>query len=316
MIKLDDATLDRLNELYEAGLARMPDAIHWYDDTLANIQGLMAVHDGARLEDNPARTFLFVDLLASTSPRCSIIRNTFLASQVLHFINEAILCDIRMKFQAHLDNICRSLLGLPLSGQKVLSFQANLLGDMNAVTVDTWMMKAFGMDHDNPSPSEYDAIARATRKFARQKGIEPSQMQAAVWVGIKALDGDPSDTPEPFERTLARFKQREDAQGLIDFTGAEGKFLSTEDALSKQGREVAANPGFRSPLIVGPRLREICRVEAGLGENLVDLICAQGKGDMMEAILFCRENIGGWLRGRGDPVSELEFHLNLVRGAA
>lgn len=312
-MKLDEGMLARIDDIYQAGLKRMPDAGDWYADTFSNIQGLMAVYDSrGRGEADEQRTILFIDLLAATSPRTPIIRNTFLASQLLHYIHDGIICKIKMAFEAHLNNVCRAILGLPLSGQKVLSFQANLLGDKNAVTVDVWMMKVFAMDHDAPTTAEYDDIARATRKLAKQYGVSPAAMQATLWVGIKALEGDPSDTPEPFEKTLARFKAHEDAQGMIDFTGAESKFKAAEAAAASGARAEAANPGFSSPRVIGPRLKELCRAEAGITDEIVDILCEQPPELVMEGILFIREKIGSWQRGKGNPLATLQAYLEEI----
>ncbi len=231
-------------------------------------------------------------------------------SQIFAFINDALLCKMKNKFEAHLNNICRALLGLPLSGQKVLSFQANLLGDKNAVTVDTWMMRVFGKESDAPSAKEYEEIAEATRRVAKKYNVTPSHMQAALWVGIKAMEGDPSDTPEPFEKTLARFKAHQDDQGQIDFNKAEEKYEQTENQLAK-GQEASnpPEPSFKSPTVYGPRLKEIAEVEGGYPGELVDVICAQPKGLLMAAILFCRKNVDRWADGKGDPVAELEADL-------
>ncbi len=309
-LRLDDAMMKRIDHLYESGNKRLKGAADWYEHTFFNIQNLMESYDDSG-EDSDQLTYLFIDLLAATSPRCNIVRNTFLTSQIFAFINDGLLCKIKNKFEAHLNNICRALLGLPLSGQKVESFQANLLGDKNAVTVDTWMLKVFQYDHDNPSAKEYEDISAATHKVAKKYGVTPSQMQAALWVGVKAMEGDPSDTPEPFENTLARFKAHQDDQGQIDFAKSEDKYESIANSLAK--KQEASNPpepAFSSPTIYGPRLREIAIAEADLPGEYVDLMCEQPKGLLMAAILFTRENIEKWSDGKGDPVEELQAMID------
>ncbi len=308
-IRLDATTMERIDHLYKSGIKRLPHAGDWYEDTFYNIQNIMHVYDDSG-EDSDALTYLFIDLLAATSPRCNIVRNTFLTSQIFGFINEGLLCKITNKFEAHLNNICRALLGLPLSGQKVESFQANLLGDKNAVTVDTWIMKVFNKDHDAPSAKEYEEIEKATRRIAKEYNVTPAHMQAALWVGIKAVEGDPNDTPEPFENTLARFKAHQDDQGQIDFAHAESKYEQIENKLaSTQEASNPPEPRFSSPTVYGPRLREIAIKEGGYPGALTDLICDAPAGLMMAAILFCRKNVDRWQDGQGDPVKELATDL-------
>ncbi len=312
-VKLDAEMLDRIDHLYNAGLKRLKGAEDWYQDTFSNIQNIMSVYDDSG-ENSDELAYLFIDLLAATSPQTNIVRNTFLTSQIFGFINDAILCKIPMKFEAHLNNVCRALLGLPLSGQKVTAFQANLLGDENAVTVDVWMMRAFNRDSDAPSAKEYEDISMATRKVAKQYGVAPSQMQAALWVGIKAVEGDPNDTPEPFENTLARFKVHQEAQGQIDFAHAEEKFKNEEAKLAEQRTEQSnpPEPRYSSPRVIGDRMREIAIKEGGVKGELIDLICEQPEGLLMASILFCRGNMEKWSGGRGNPVIELESYLEWI----
>lgn len=309
--RLDAAMMDRVDRYFKAGVKRLPDAGSWYENTVFNIQNIFHQYDDS-IEDSDQLAYLFIDLLAATSPRCSIIRNTFLTTQIFSFINDAILCKIKMQFEAHINNVCRALLGFDLSGQKVTSFQANLLGDTNAVTIDTWMMRVFGKSHDNPSAKEYEELAGLTRKVAKKYGVTPSAMQAALWVGIKALDGDPTDTPEPFEDTLARFKARQDQQGALDFAPHEDKFKSDEAKLAKGQEKSNPEPRYSSPLVIGPRLREIAVREGGYPGELVDIICEQPSGFMMTAILFCRQNVERWTGNKGDPIDELEIALEVV----
>lgn len=305
-VVLDKKMMDRIDKFYQAGIKRLPNAAGWYDETLANVQNIMEVNDESG-EDSDQLAFLFIDLLAATSPQTNIVRNTFLTTQIFSFITDGIMCKIPMKFEAHLNNVCRALLGLPLSGQKVSVFRANLLGDENAVTVDVWMTRVFNRSSDAPSAEEYKDISNATRKVAKKYGISPAQMQAALWVGIKALEGDPSDTPEPFENTLARFKSYQDAQGQFDFVTAEEKFRDAEESLDKKyGSKVRSNPGegFKSKRTIGDRMREICEKEANLPGEIVDLVCGQPRGLMMAAVIAVRENIERWMDNGGDGAAE------------
>lgn len=313
-VRLDAAMMERIDKYYRSGVKRLPDAENWYADTFFNLQNILTVYDDEgrpERNDSDQRAYLFIDLLAATSPQTNIRRNTFLTTQIFQFITDGVLCKIRMDFEAHLNNVCRALLNLSLSGQKVSAFRANLLGDSEAVTIDTWMMRVFDKDHINPTAAEYDDLSRATRKVARDYGVSPSQMQAALWVGIKALEGDDSDTPEPFEKTLERFKAHQDAQGSFNFQASESKFQSDEQKIASANRSIAANPpeSFRSQRIIGPRMREVCEKEAHVTGALVDAVCDTPPELLMDAILFVRKNITRWERGRGRPVFELEEHL-------
>lgn len=136
----------------------------------------------------------------------------------------------------HEMNCARVALGVPLSGPKVTAFYKNLTMNPDAdegVTVDTWMLRAFGLrpmssidDYtDNikeatgnaPSRFEYEAIELATQQIAMKFGVKPRQAQAAIWVGVKAIHGDPKDISDPFEVELFRQMEQAARQQVFDF---------------------------------------------------------------------------------------------------
>jgi hypothetical protein len=71
-----------------------------------------------------------------------------------------------------------------LGGQKVRSFYANIMGDVDAVTVDVWAARAaLGEFATDRIPTrQYEAIADAYRLAADARGVTPMVMQATVWV--------------------------------------------------------------------------------------------------------------------------------------
>jgi hypothetical protein len=76
------------------------------------------------------------------------------------------------------------------SGFKVRNFAANLKGDENAVTIDVWGCRSFGVDYLGPnSPAKsdhvYQLMAGRYRRLAKQFGVSPAGFQAAVWYGIR-----------------------------------------------------------------------------------------------------------------------------------
>ncbi len=145
-------------------------------------------------------------------------------------------CCFLGEMQNHEMNCARVALGVPLSGPKVTAFYNNLTlsGDSDeGVTVDTWMLRAFGLrpmskaeDYTDspaeasgnaPSRWEYEAIQAATQQLALKHGLKPRQMQAAVWVGVKAIHGDPSDISDPFEVELFRQMEKQARQQVFEF---------------------------------------------------------------------------------------------------
>ncbi len=83
--------------------------------------------------------------------------------------------------------------GTPWEGRKTNSFYVNLMREIEPtlsqpVTVDLWMLRAFGYKTDNPTDQQYTFIENEVNKLADELGWEPQQVQAAIWVKAKADD--------------------------------------------------------------------------------------------------------------------------------
>jgi hypothetical protein len=186
------------------------EGLDWYEHTFFRIAALLGSEDNA---------VFFCRLLAATSPRCAIVENVRRALRIYDAVRRK--KRFRVNFPGHQKNVQRVLKGEPLSGPKVQAFEKNLLpeqygGDPTVVTVDIWMMRAFNRPSDAPNMAEYRGITKIVRGLAMEEKVEARQYQAAVWVGIKKLEGDPSDTSEPFEVALEREMDRPPERGLFD----------------------------------------------------------------------------------------------------
>ena len=83
--------------------------------------------------------------------------------------------------------------GKDFGGIKTNSFLDNLLVQLeeyqravDPVTVDLWMMRAFGFDKDVPTDLEYKQIRDAVQKIATRLGWKPHQVQASIWTSVQA----------------------------------------------------------------------------------------------------------------------------------
>src|ERR1035437_7722623 len=75
-----------------------------------------------------------------------------------------------------------------VSGPKVSSFYANLLGDFSRVTVDSWMARAAGLPESSMNllkGRRYAHLQESYQKCALRTGYTPAQFQAIVWVTIR-----------------------------------------------------------------------------------------------------------------------------------
>jgi hypothetical protein len=79
------------------------------------------------------------------------------------------------------------------SGEKTGNFFNNLLIEIDedvrqsqGATIDLWMMRAGQYPNDAPNRSQYAFMEVETNRLAQDLGWEPHQVQAAIWVALKA----------------------------------------------------------------------------------------------------------------------------------
>lgn len=133
-------------------------------------------------------------IIAATSINSTLKCNVRLARKAFYQISNSL--EIRgylPNIKTQLDRIAR---GQPLSGRKITNYVEAITGNPNAVVVDVWILRAFGLaatknvptrQNYAPSPtsSQYDSVEKAIRLWAREIGIEPRQLQAALWAGVR-----------------------------------------------------------------------------------------------------------------------------------
>lgn len=155
-------------------------ALTWYQDATRLIQQLYGEH-----------WRLFVDILAATSPRQSVKRNwRQTAAIVAAYIDREnrpkrfgdLLAGI---MSSHTNNVIRALQGRPLSGPKVSRFAENLKGNLDAVTIDVWICKAYGIEHKQLTPILYRRLEKRIQRDAKRTNAAPAAYQAVLWYAIR-----------------------------------------------------------------------------------------------------------------------------------
>lgn len=81
--------------------------------------------------------------------------------------------------------------GKDWEGRKTNNFYNNVMRSIDptiaqGVTTDLWMMRAFGYRGDAPTDAQYTFVEEETKRLADELGWEPQQVQAAIWVAMKA----------------------------------------------------------------------------------------------------------------------------------
>jgi hypothetical protein len=69
------------------------------------------------------------------------------------------------------------------TGHKTHNFAWNLLGDYDAVTIDSHMIRAAGLEQDSVSSGlMYEELSQAVRRLAKRHGLRNAEMQALIWI--------------------------------------------------------------------------------------------------------------------------------------
>lgn len=186
----------RITRQYRASTAdHLAAGLGWYAECLRVCRAIARTY-GVSVE-------LVVGVLAAKSPRCRFSTNVVFAERI---VAAAVRGDTecpRSGLRETSGQAWRIAQGeAPLSvlrGQKVRAFYANILGDVDAVTVDVWAHAvALGAWKTDPrtgqrvpagdgrmTPRQYRAIADAYRRAARILGVTPRECQAACWVAAR-----------------------------------------------------------------------------------------------------------------------------------
>lgn len=163
----------RLVRLAENGI----DGSDWYDSAQAQIETVCGFASW-----NVVR---FTQCLAITSPRCSVLRNIRRTFQYMqhgkHFSDT--IRSIRRSVE-HWEET-GELSTRKDRGQKVKNFCSALLGDRDAITLDTWMSEALWIEQSAFSrKSDRELCFSLVRRTAKRVGLYPRDCQAAIWCGV------------------------------------------------------------------------------------------------------------------------------------
>lgn len=72
-----------------------------------------------------------------------------------------------------------------LKGLKTNAFARAIAGDVDAVVIDVWMMRAANMPTDSPTKGMYRELSEAVSIIAAEFGITPRTAQALIWIIVR-----------------------------------------------------------------------------------------------------------------------------------
>jgi|ERR1051326_4972395 hypothetical protein len=147
----------------------------WYWDATDKIDTML------HKADDPVNYREAARMAAILSPRCRWDRNLKALEQVLNGEKVTIPGILHRSIKLA-ESVKEGRWGL--SGPKVTQFYKALIGDEDAVPVDSWMSKAFG-GNGAPRAKEHKSIQAGIRRAALELDISPRTLQATVWVVVR-----------------------------------------------------------------------------------------------------------------------------------
>ena len=112
---------------------------------------------------------LFIDILAITSPRTTVKRNTINTIKTYNQIinNKPLTVSYGITHKTTKKNIDLMLTDNMFSGQKINAFSNALkLKDKDNVVIDIWMLKAFNLKRKSPTPNDTVHITNIIEEIA------------------------------------------------------------------------------------------------------------------------------------------------------
>jgi proteasome lid subunit RPN8/RPN11 len=183
-------TNQELQSIAELGAAGR----HWYDDYRAFMRSMGVT---------PEQDFLLSGVLAATSPNKSVAENVRLAMNILTAWNRAgqpkgrdeilnilkgvqptvAISDRNNTVAVLQSQDFQSAIGaMSDQSRKVKPFYRALMGDKNAVVIDTHIARLFGLRQSKVAkPNANRALTASVTNIARRLGWTPAETQAAMW---------------------------------------------------------------------------------------------------------------------------------------
>lgn len=149
----------------------------WYDDARDYIWSVCEREDWDMDE--------FINIMAITSPRVSVVRNWQGTVEYMH--SGTLPWGFIKSTRAALDHYKKTH---EIRGPKTSAFARALHGDTTALVLDTWMAKALGVPHTQvTNKANMTEALRMVEQVAKRYGWSVRDTQAAIWYGVCRAHG-------------------------------------------------------------------------------------------------------------------------------
>lgn len=135
----------------------------------------------------------FVALLAIYSPQTKVDANSTFALRAWAQYKNGQPISVKTSSQDRKATEAMQDVDAFWKGEKTGNFFFNLLREIDpstagkqGATIDMWMMRAGQYENDAPTATQYAFMENETNRLAAELGWEPQQVQAAIWVAMKA----------------------------------------------------------------------------------------------------------------------------------
>jgi hypothetical protein len=158
---------------------------YWYENSSREVLAMV----GGNVQE--ARKF--VALLSIYSPQAKVDANSTFALRAWAQYKAGQPISVKTGVQDRKATAALQDVDAFWSGEKTGNFFFNLLREIDpstagkqGATIDMWMMRAAEYSSDAPTSTQYAFMENETNRIAREMGWEPQQVQAAIWVAMKA----------------------------------------------------------------------------------------------------------------------------------
>jgi hypothetical protein len=200
---------------------------YWYENSSSEVLKMV----GGDVQE--ARKF--VALLSIYSPQAKVDANSTFALRAWAQYKAGLPISVKTGTQDAKARAALEDVDAFWSGEKTGNFFNNLLREIDpstagkqGATIDMWMMRAAEYPTDAPTSTQYAFMENETNAIARELGWEPQQVQAAIWVAMKAR----MENPGVKKRTEASSEKKGWIQYVYPLKN--GKPTKTRDVLDVQ----------------------------------------------------------------------------------